>query len=272
MHYQKKWIQYFLLSILITIFTISLINILINPYHTFNHIHRFNHIPHHKYSDRIIHFYTSRHIQPNIILMGTSRIGLYNPQDISKYIRGKPYNSSLAGSSIEEQSAYLEYYIKNLNLRHIVWSLDFFSFNPDKTPYPAFTKQRLESSFYIPDYAEAIFNFKTFSVSLKTFFLNFSQKSEIQNLDQPFNEKQIHSNINATIREYKREKMFLNSKNFQHPRDIDKNLQHIRQIVDLCEKHNITLTLYISPVYYKHLEMFDDLHLAYTYRYLKKSL
>jgi len=268
----KQWYRFFIAFVLLVIIFIVLLNFVINPYRTFSHQHFLNQKNIDKYSDRIKHFYISKHSKPSVIMMGTSRIGLYPSEYLSKYIDGRIYNSTLAGSSIEEQSAYLTYYIQKFNLKHIVWSLDFFSFNPDKKPYPAFFTKRLEESFYLPDYAEATFNFKTFLVSLKTIYANIYQIPDIVEKDQPFNDEQIHNNITASLKEYKREKMFLNSQTFLNPKSIDANLNRIKKVVALSVQNGIQLTIYISPVHETHLDMIESLGLNDTYNYMKEQL
>jgi len=268
----KQWYRFFIVFVLLVIIFIVLLNFAINPYRTFSHQHFLNQKNIDKYSDRIKHFYISKHLKPDVIMMGTSRIGLYPSKDLSKYIDGRIYNSTLAGSSIEEQSAYLTYYIQKFNLKHILWSLDFFSFNPDKKPYPAFSTKRLEESFYLPDYAEATFNFKTSLISLKTIYANIRETPVIVEKDQPFNDEQIHNNITASLEQYKREKMFLNSQNFLSPKSIDANLNRIKKVIQLSVQNNIKLTLYISPVHESHLDMIESLGLDDTYNYMKEQL
>ena len=268
----KEWYRFFIVLVCLVIIFIVILNIAINPYKTFSHQHLLNQKTADTYSDRITHFYLSKHLKPQVIMMGTSRIGLYPSEYLLKYIDKKIYNSALAGSSIEEQSAYLTYYIEHFNLTHIVWSLDFFSFNPDKKPYPDFSTKRLEESFYLPDYAEATFNFKTSLISLKTIYANIGQIATTVEKDQPFSDKQIQKNIEATLKQYKEGEMFLNSQNFLNPSSIDANLNRIKEVAQLCQKNGIELILYISPVHESHLEMIESSGLGETYSYMKQHL
>lgn len=204
-------------------------------------------------------------------MMGTSRIGLYPPKQLHPYLGGKIYNATLAGSTILEQSAYLEFFIESFTPSTIVWSLDFFSFNPDKAPYPSFSKERLLSAIYLDDYMEAIFSFKTLSKSIKTAKESFFSKVDTE-IDQPFTPEQVASNIAHTLNQYATQKDFLYSENFKTPHSIDLNIARVQHIVTLAKKYNVTLILYLSPVYFSHLEMITRTGLGDTYAYWQTSL
>jgi hypothetical protein len=108
------WLKYFSYIVILVIFIISLFNFIINPYGLFPHSHKLNTIKNHILSDRMTQYYNFKHNKPNVIMMGTSRIGLYPSNYLEKYFpkTSKISNMALAGSSIYEQSAYLKSYIQ----------------------------------------------------------------------------------------------------------------------------------------------------------------
>ncbi|MCK9492370.1 MAG: hypothetical protein M0Q24_09775, partial [Sulfurimonas sp.] len=119
---------------------------------------------------------------------------------------------------------------------------------------------------------EATFNFKTSLVSLKTIYANIVQRATTVEKDQPFSDEQIQKNIEATLKQYKEGKIFLNSQNFLNPSSIDANLNRIKEVTQLCQKNGVELILYISPVHISHLDMIESLGLGDTYNYMKHKL
>lgn len=267
----KQWSGLFFFISFCTIGSIASINIIINPYGIFSHTHSLNSISRHLLPDRITHFYNTKRIKPDVVMMGTSRIGLYPPAQVAPYLKGTIYNATLAGSTILEQASYLEFFITSFKPSTIIWSLDFFSFNPEKQPYQSFSQKRLLSKVFLDDYMEAIFSFKTLSKSIKTAKESLSNKPHTE-ADQPFTPEQVASNIAYTLNQYATQKDFLNAESFKHPHAIDQNLARVAHIVNLAKQHNITLIIYLSPVYFTHLEMIETVGLGHTYAYWKSAL
>lgn len=261
------------------IFLVSLFNWCINPYNLFNHglDKRFSYKPH-LHSDRMSHFYMANHIQPQTVLIGTSRSGFFSEKQLIPYAPTPIYNYSMAGSSITEQAANIQYMITNHHPKTIIWSLDFFSFNPTKPINPAFKIERLTGSIYWNDYLFSLFNFKTFYRSFLTIRDNRSAPTNVNSTnvtntpDQPYTEKEIDFNIHYTLHEYANEKSFLKSEPFKDPHSIDKQLALVESIVQECKRHNVQCILYTSPVYYQHIDMIYNIGLGDTFEYWKKSL
>ena len=184
-------LSYYLYSKIFTfvIFTlvlfVSLTNYLVNPYSYFEDITK-DAFPYksHIDSERMTNFYKALHAKPKSLMMGTSRIGHFLTSDLIKYLPQPIYNMSLPGSTIDEQSQYLEFMIKHQNIKTIIWSLDFFSFNPDKKNYPTFKKERLTTSFYSDDFMLSLFSFPTFKKSILT--IKDNQESNAINIENSY--------------------------------------------------------------------------------------
>lgn len=269
-----KWIKVFLLSSFLIIFFVSLFNYIINPYSIFNHGLDSN-FPNKSnlLSDRMSKFYVANYRTPKTIIMGTSRSGLFSEKQLAPYTIGPVYNYSLAGSSIDEQAAYIQYMVTHHKLKTVVWSLDFFTFNPDKPMDQSFDPVRLSETFHENDYFIALFSFQTLNRTTKTVIKNLSSTNADQNISgQPFTEKQIDFNIHYTLREYATEKSFLVSEKFKQPHSIDTKLLLVQKIVDLCKQHNVQCILYTSPVYYQHIDMIYAIGLGKTFEAWKTGI
>jgi len=268
------WIKYFMAVTTIAILSISLTNYLVNPYRIFTSspLNSLLLTKQHLLSSRMTQVYNFKRIQPSTLMMGTSRIGLFSPKQLEVYLDKPIQNLALEGSSIYEQYCYLRYAIEHGRIKNIIWGLDFFAFNPDKSPDGTFESERLESSFYWSDYATALFNFKTFQHSLATIKDKVSAPETIDFSGQPFTPEEIKSNITYTLNEYRTHKKFLASNSFQQSNSIDQNLGYVQTIINLCRKHDIRCELYTSPVYEAHLKMYNAMGLEKTFRYWKISL
>ena len=161
-------------------------------------------------SDRMTKFYELKHVQPKTVLIGTSRAGLFPSQQLLPHTAAPAYNLSLAGSSIQEQSQYLEYALRTGNIETVVWSLDLFAFNPDKPQNISFQIERLEKEIYWPDITNSLLSFKTVEKSINTIKDSLRYSSDMQThlyertqyitmQGQSFTPSQIQENIKKTL-------------------------------------------------------------------------
>lgn len=251
---------------------VSGINYIVNPYNVFGHGYD-------KYftnkteilSGEMTTFYVANRIKPKTIMMGTSRIGLFKESQLDGYVDAPIHHLALAGSSIDEQSAYIQYMIKHHHIKNVIWSLDFFSFNPTKPIKPTFEAERLSDEIFWNDYAISFFNLKTFVRSLKTIKNNLLTPTENPHT-KVLSRAEVEENVKATLAEYKREKSFLKSEAFKTPSSIDNKINILKKTIELCRENNVSVTLYTSPVYYKHIDLYYSMGLGKTFEHWKKSL
>jgi hypothetical protein len=264
---------------------ITATNYLVNPYNVFqpNHHTHYNRLKENVASDRMTFTYEMHHIQPQTLMVGTSRIGFFNSSLLKPYAPSPIFNLALAGSSVYEQRRYIEYAVAHFPIKTIVWSLDFFSFNPDKIPYESFSEERLNHSTYLDDYMLALFSYATFKQSLKTLSVNsrpydtnisefYEQQAYRHVQGELLTKKEIRHNADTTLNEYATIKGFLSSDNFASPHSIDPKLSEVSKIITLCKQKHITCIVYTSPVYREHLDMISYLGLGNTYEYWKINL
>ncbi|MEN8147454.1 MAG: hypothetical protein ABFR02_07530 [Campylobacterota bacterium] len=280
----RTWILVLLGVIISLIALTSLVNYLVNPYATFEQDEecQMNCKTGHLISDRMTKFYKFNHSHAETIIMGTSRSGLFSPEILEPYAPKPLFNFSLAGSNIEEQAAYIRFAVTQGEVKHVLWALDFFSFNPTKAPQSDFKEERLSSSIYWPDYGVSLFNFGTLKNSFSTLKENypfqkqsrkaFAKEAHSALREHRFSEQRLDANINHTLNEYAREKSFLNSPLMKEPSSLKNPLTHVSDIIALCEQNGATLHIYTSPVYKKHLSMYRELGLYESFAAWKKAL
>jgi len=282
----KFWSKFFFYSIVSFFTLIASINYIVNPYNIFNHtlFSTFIKTHEHTVSARMTDFYTLKHTDPTNLIMGSSRVGMFNQDIFQKYLGKNTYTLAMPGSNIEEQSQYLIFMIKNKKLKNILWSLDFFSFNPDLPNDDGFSYNRVDSSaFEKDDYQIALFSLQTTKNSLNTLVDNIELLFSGQ---EPKDDKLLlresidryltlsPEDIDKRTRiqlQYYPEK-FLKFATFNKPESIQENLLKVKKIIDLCEEKNINLILYTSPVQKSFLDLYQTLGLGETFHSWKKEL
>ena len=275
----------FIIISLVFITISATLNYIVNPYSIFNHqiFSSFFKVKQNTVSSRMTTFYAVLHKNPKNIVMGSSRAGLLPLGSIKKYLSNDIYSLAMQGSNIEEQTQYLKYMINTQNLKTIIWSLDFYSFNPDLKNDSSFSYERVNNSSFIKnDYKIALFSFQSTKNSLKTIIDNLQLKKEVQKntkhekpisyLDTINNlsKEEIDTRTNIQLHYYPNK--FLHSKNFKNPNSIDKNLKKFKYIVNLCSKKHIKLYIYTSPVSKSFLNLYSNLKLDKTFIYWKEKL
>ena len=287
----QSWNKFFLISALSFFIITATFNFIVNPYNIFNHnfFPNFLVIKTHTPSGRMEVFYRTMHDDPTNIMMGTSRIGMLAPSDVTKYLGGSTNNMAMAGANIEEESQYLLYMIKNYSVKNIVWSLDFCSFNPDLPNDGDFTYDRLDnSSYFNNDHRIALISFQTTKNSFRTLYDNFKATDKekddyIKALDDKDNDykqyehlyndlakEEIDLNTAKQLKSYP--KKFLFVKTFNQPDSINPNLKKLQTVINLCKKKNINIIVYTSPVSKDFFQLYKDLDLENTFKYWKESL
>jgi len=280
-----KWIKIFLYSLTFVMSFMMIFNYIVNPLNFFkpNPNATFNRYKRNIFSDRMTLFYELNYVKPKTLMVGSSRIGYFKDDAIEKYVQKPIFNLSIAGSNVYEQSEYIKYAIKNIDIKEVVWSLDFYGFNPDKIPYNGFSKERLTKNIYLDDYFTALMSYRTFERSIKTlkdnkkintsnfsYLVEKNQYSELQG--QTFTKEEILKHVKITLDEYEHVDNFLKSKNFKNPKSLQKSLSIVKKIVTLCKEKNIKLTIYTSPVYVAHLDLINHMGLTDTFKTWKKEL
>lgn len=281
------WTRIYVSSVAFAIIVIVTTNYFVNPYNLFypNPHTQYNRLKKDIISERMTYFYEMQYIRPQTLMVGTSRIGYFKSYTLKPYAPSPIFNLTLAGSSVYEQRRYIQYAIEHLPVKTIVWSLDFFSFNPIKQPYPSFSEDRLKHSIYLDDYLISLFSYRTFERSLKTLKINHREGPFDDNVSayyephhymdvqgQTLSYEEVRKNANWTLNEYADHEAFLKPAEFRNPQAITPKLAEVAYIINLCKEKHIRCLIYTSPVYREHLDMIYKLGLGDTYEYWKKGL
>lgn len=269
---KNKWVKTFFIGSIVIILMVSGINYIVNPYNVFGHGYD-KYFPNKTeiLSDEMTKFYVVNRLQPKTIMIGTSRIGFFQESQLTPYLDSPIYNLALSGSSIDEQASHIEYMIKHHHIKNIIWSLDFFSFNPTKPINPPFEEKRLSNDPFWNDYLISLFNLKTFNKSIETIKSNYLSSKNNTSKEVP-NKEEIELKIDYTLKEYATKEAFLKSESFKIPSSIDQKVALVKKTIAFCHENNVSVTLYTSPVYYKHIDMYYSMGLGDTFEYWKKSL
>lgn len=261
-------------------------NYIVNPYHIFSHHYFKNFLQEkeHTVSNRMTTFYKAKHSKPTSIIMGSSRVGMFDTDIFKKYLGTENFVMAMPGANIEEQSQYLLYMIKNHSIKNIVWSLDFFSFNPDLENDSDFVYNRLSNSYLLnDDYKITLFSLQATQNSLKTIFDNLrlyqnnevvenskAKRQKVYDAYQAFTHKEIDEYTAIQITYYPSK--FLKNKHFIEVNSLEKNIKKVQLVLDLCKEKNIKTYLYTSPVSASFLDLYKKLGLEKTFFQWKKEL
>jgi hypothetical protein len=273
---EKKWIKIWLIIILI-IPTVALFNYIIDPYGINNFI-KIKRVNIYKKSNTpyTIRFKSNiiRNHKFDTLMLGTSRIGGMNPDIVNKYTKGDSFNFEIPGSIIEQQYKMFLYTLKYNHIKHLIYGIDFFSFNANLTIKNDFQEfyeleEEIESGKEIKNY-DLYFNIKTLRDSFMLFLTNLRGQKIYENKFLLKNGMREYVQYKDEIRRgvFDIDKKIKHSMNsyfdkergtYRRYRFSYKYLDYFRKIVDYCKDNNITVHVYIPPIYSKH---FDALYIA----------
>lgn len=247
------------LVILTPMLTVGIFNWLVDPYDVFNtpNYLGINAVkPSKDNNDRLFKATDIIRIQPQSILIGSSRTkqGL-NPEHPALKERKSVYNLAINGPNFYEVRRYIEHAVVNQpDLKEIVLGIDFFMFNNNLANQPSFSEQRLgKKHIILTDAVNSLFSLDTVSVSQKT----IEASRQEPNSDSNYGENGFMPNRNAN--DGKTDWRFEQSINLyftlhSNYQFSEKYWSDFAAIVELCQKNNIDLKVFISPAHATDLE------------------
>lgn len=283
----KKWILFFFFLAVFLILLVAGFNYLIDPYGL-----------NQKYE-----FAFNRHKLPNVhitityklnkiieggyknLMLGSSRIGVIDPEVVSEYLGEKTFNLSILGSRTIEHYETLLYALKFNSVKNVIYAVDFFALNGKRGLSQEYKQKRpkilsyskvLTPAFYFS--RDTLLNsFKTvwkniqYGVQDKYFdyffldngMLDYQNYTYTDNQDIYVFDKARHLSLN----EYLQEGGFY--KPFEFSADY---LENIRKIKYLCEKNKIKLYVYVSPIYIDLFYTIYQLGLGKEFERFKREL
>lgn len=243
-----KFVKLFLISCLAGLGFIFFLGILVDPfaiYHTspipgFNleKVEKLTHL-------RLFYAYELIHVKPKFIVLGSSRSGNLDLDDLNKNTGLTFFNCSIQGVSFDEIYAYfLHAFHVQPQLQSVIIGIDLFSFNKHRTCRQDFKAERLQVDFFYPkDVYETIFTWPALSACFNTIKINraHSANAGLSNEQMPLE--------NKLIKDIKMLKpMFNNNEEYKDYEISENMLSKFKELVEICKKNHIELKLFISPV------------------------
>ena len=227
-------------------------NWLINPYGVFAtpKIVGLNHLkPEQKNLARIYKAFDLRHKQPEVILFGSSRVeeglNIGHPALVGKN-NYQVYNAGFQAGNPYEILKYLELAIaKNPQLKKVVLGIDFFMFNENLRNQETFSEARLKSSYPVKDALSFLVSLDALTSSKDTVLLS-------RRNSKPTGSKPSLKSFQFWIKEFLQNEQLYANYQFS-----ENKLANFRQIVKLCQRNQIELTVFISPLHVTLLETID---------------
>lgn len=276
----RRWTKRFILISTLLILIICLLNFLINPFGVFNNENTLNIVKNHAIG-RMAKFYYGKRSEPNVLMMGTSRMGYIDPKELEAYEKGNIYNLALNGSGISEQYYNLKYFIETKDIKTVVMGLDFFSYNSENSYEKTSSFKLGRFSKISEDYTDALFSYLALSSSLLTIKDNIFNIPAMNNHNIGFD----YGNKFKDISHKKRKKNFLHSLNsyandikyynniyFTNPKSLDKEISYLTKTIFLCASNNVKLKVYISPISAKQYDLLFSKGLENSYLYWLREI
>jgi hypothetical protein len=283
----KKFNKIILITIGSLLGLIISFNYIIDPYYVFNSP-KFENINKIKFSTIDSHmskFYTAKRAKAKVLLIGTSRTEHINPKYLQKYYNDKIYNLGLLGSGIDVQRDNIKYFVEKEGVKTIFLGLDFFAFNPINVAKYKTIQDTRYSDNYFNDYLDSLLSIRTFRKSIKTLKSNLKSKhismyydtgwrsyySNYQNIKKDGIEYIKKLSIKS-LKLYTSKPYNLNHPPFKKPHSIDTPMNKLKEIINLCKKHNVELHMFISPIYSDMTDTIYSHGYGKTYDYWKREL
>lgn len=282
-----KWSKRVILSSLFGISFVILFNYIINPYHVFLHEYysNFLKVKDNLVDDEMSKFYAAKKANPDVIMVGTSRVEHLNPKYLQPYVKGKIFNVAVKGSGLSTQYKLIKYFVTKGNVKSVVLGLDFYAFSPANVgDYKSISNSRFDDAFF-SDYKTGLLSFRTLRKSISTLKDNLKKKHEriqwdtgwdsysYEYLEFKQNNDQWHfKKIESGFPNFGINSKFFGNESFKKPSSIDKGLKILDEIITLCKKNNVELKLFTTPLYYRVYDVINERGYQKTYNYWKQEL
>ncbi|MEB3342007.1 hypothetical protein [Okeania sp.] len=253
-----NWI--FLLSVFFPVITVGILNIIVNPYDVFNtpNFIGINHSkPRKDNNDRLFKATDIIRIKPVTVFLGSSRAKrALDPNHPALENHHPAYNLSIDNPNIYELRRYLEHAITNQEkLGLVIIGLDFFTFNSFQENQVNFSENRLEKQHIsAKDFINITFSLDALLASKETII--DSRKTPANNLGYGENGFMPELNVDPekTQQRFNQLISYYVKHRYARYQLSAQFLDELKTIVDLSEKNQIKLILFISPSHATHWE------------------
>ncbi|PHS36987.1 MAG: hypothetical protein COB07_11715 [Sulfurovum sp.] len=208
----------------------------------------------------------------NTIMLGSSKIGVMNPEIIDKYLGAKTFNLAYPGSVAEMQNKLFFYALKSNDIKNVIYGIDFLSFNESRVVKNDFQEfydlqNKIENKEKILNF-DLYLNLETFGKSITLLVENILETKELEpiylsngmrdhiNYIEDLENKMydFDKEVNREIKHYYGTGGIYKEYNFSY-----EYLKYFREIITFCRKNNIKVWVYIPPM---HSDLFNALEPA----------
>ncbi len=261
---EKKWIKVWF-TIIILIPLVGIFNYVVDPY-GFNNFITINRINSEKNSNTMLTTrFKSKILENgnfNTIMLGSSRVGVMNPEIIDKYLGGKTFNLAYPGSVTEIHNKLFFYALKYNDIKNIIYGIDLLSFNESRVVKNDFQEfyelqKKIENKEKISNF-DLYLNIETFKKSMKLLIENIlgTKETKIIYLSNGMRDHlhfikelengmfDFNKEVNKEIKHYYLPGGMYKKYNFSYD-----YLEYFQKIIIFCRKNNIKVWVYIPPTY-----------------------
>lgn len=283
----KFYTRTFFSIVLISIITVIIINVIIDPLGVFDS-RKYTHLNITNNSvdnyQRIYKFYDLKRYKPSSIILGTSRGAILQANDFSLYTQDKVYNLSLSASTPYEQYEYASYCMENFDIKNIIITVDFFSYNPSLKPTPDFDNNRFKNNI-LNDYKKNLLTIDALKLSFKTFIEYIADNKQATFLQDGSENHNLEAKLLLSMPQLEKDERFINTLNgfahekqlynnpeFKNPHSIDNSIYYLKLLVEKARSKNINFKLVILPIHMEQFKLIYSMGLGNTYEYWKYEL
>lgn len=265
----KKWVLFLVSMSGLLLAICGVFNYLIDPYGAYQSNRKIYNYSKHSNSDPYLFKAVNIKIdQPETIILGTSRAMRLDPAVIQKLTGQKAYNLGLPAATPYINYEYLKYTIQNdPKLKYVFLGLDFEVFEDSYPVHVNFNQGRIDSKFFFQDYMATLFSEKALKDSYEVLIDNLDGQSQFTErrylTDGSFDETMIFPPNGNQLTLSMMPSQFNLSKN---------SIEYVSEIKELCEKYQIKLYIYISPIHAILLEQLWQNGLWSAYEDWKREL
>ena len=281
---KKTWIKRIIYITFVLIVMILSFNYIINPYGVFSvkNINGLNSVKNYSISSEMSKFHYASRENPEVIMLGTSRVEHMNPKYLYKYVNKKIYNLGVKGSGITTQYNLLKYFVLEKKVKKVILGLDFYSFSPINVNV---NNNLRYSNDFKDDYLDSLLSIRTFRKSINTLKDNIknkvskeNQKNGWESYSEAYKILAIKGNtwlekrINNSFPNFGDDKHFFRSRIFKEKDSINKALKILDKMILLCKENNVELKIFTTPIYYKIYDVIKTKGYLNTYIHWKNEL
>jgi hypothetical protein len=222
----------------------------------------------------------------NTIMLGTSRIGVMNPEIVNNYLNSNTFNLEYPGSNTVIQNKFFKY-AKNFNdIKYLIYGIDFMAFNKNRIIENDFREfhdleNKITNFDNITNY-DCYFNTEIFIKSAILVGKNIlnRQKTEVKYLangmrnyvnfieQEKLETFKLNEEIQKSIDNYFKPNSGI-YKNYQFSNEY---LEFFKDTIKFCQVHNIKVFVYIPPMYSEHFDAIYSAGYFDEFELFKKEL